>query len=146
VRTKYVVMALVLAVLAVAGVVGLVVLAPTSAPAAAPKQCGKPDEVDIYVHNDAELPQIKAKVLAANPDVVGSVVAQTQQQTFEEFQHMFADQPDLLRTTRPDALPAVVKVWPKAGASASGLGDRLTQQFPPPAEIHRLICHELQQR
>jgi hypothetical protein len=139
------VIALVVGVLAVVGVTGLLVLAPTSTPAAAPKQCGKPDEVDIYVHNDAELPQIKAKVLASNQDV-GSVVAQTQQQTFEEFQRMFADQPDVLKTARPEALPAVVKVWPKAGASASALGDRLTQQFPPPAEIHRLICHELQQR
>jgi hypothetical protein len=34
---------------------------------------------------------------------------------------------------------------PKAGASASALGDRLTQQFPPPAEIHRLLSSELQQ-
>lgn len=144
-RTKYVVMALVLGAVAVVGVAGLVVWAPaaTSTQAAAPKQCVKPDEVDIYLHNDAELPQVQAQVLATHQDVE-SVVTQTQQQTFEEFQRMFADQPDVLKTARAEALPAVVKVRPKPGASASALGDRLTQQFPPPAEIHRLICSELQ--
>ncbi|QUQ65023.1 permease-like cell division protein FtsX [Kutzneria sp. CA-103260] len=142
-RTQYLVMALVLGVVAVAGVAGLAVWSPTLSQTAAPKQCGKADEVDIYLHNDAELPQVRAQVLATHQDVA-SVVTQTQQQTFEEFQRMFADQPDVLKTARPEALPAVVKVWPKAGASASALGDRLTQQFPPPAEIHRLICSELQ--
>jgi len=137
-------MALVLGVVAVVGVTGMVVWAPavTSTQAAAPRQCAQPDEVDIYLHDDADLSQVQAQVLATHQDVE-SVVTQTRQQTFEEFQRMFADQPDVLKTARAEALPAVVKVRPKPGASASALGDRLTRQFPAPAEIHRLICGEL---
>jgi hypothetical protein len=55
----------------------------------------------------------------------------------------FAGQADVLKTGHPDAMPALVKVRPEAGASASALGDILTQQFPSPAEIHRLIRGEL---
>jgi cell division protein FtsX len=144
VRKNYVVMALVLGVVAVAGV-GLLVWSSvtTQARASATQQCGKPDEVDIYLHNDAELPKVQAQVLATHQDVE-SVTTQTKQQSFEEFQHLFADQPDVLKTARAEAMPALVKVRPKAGVSASALGDTLTQQFPSPAEIHRLICNELQ--
>jgi cell division protein FtsX len=144
VRKKYVVMALVLGVVAVVGV-GLLVWSSvtTQAQASGTRQCGKPDEVDIYLHDDAELPQVQAKVLATHQDVE-SVTTQTKQQSFEELQRLFADQPDLLKTARAEAMPALVKVWPKAGLSASALGDKLTQQFPAPAEIHRLICNELQ--
>jgi cell division protein FtsX len=137
-----VVVALVVGVVAMVGVVGLVLWAPNAKPAAAPKQCARPDEIDIYLRDDAELPQVRATVLATHQDVE-SVVTQTRQQTFEEFQRLFADQPDVLKTARPESLPAVVKVRPRTGFPAGALGDRLAQQFPPPAEIHRLICDEL---
>ncbi|MFC0543228.1 permease-like cell division protein FtsX [Kutzneria chonburiensis] len=143
-RTKYTVMALVLGLVAVAGV-GILLWSTTTAPtpAAAPQPCLKPDEVDIYLHNDTDLPQVQAQVLATHQDVE-SVTTQTKQQSYEDFRRMFADQPDVLKTARPDAMPALVKVRPKPGVSASALGDILTRQFPPPAEIHRLICSELQ--
>lgn len=146
VRKKYTVTALVLGVVAVVGV-GLLVWSTLSTQAqnqaAAQQHCVQPDEVDIYLHDDAELPRIQAQVLATHQDVE-SVTTQTKQQSYADFVRMFADQPDVLKTARVDAMPALVKVRPKAGVSAGALGDTLTQQFPPPSEIHRLICSELQ--
>ena len=132
--------ALVLGLVAVSAVVWSFMSVSTQA---ATQQCGKPDEVDIYLHDDADLPGVRDRVLAAHQDVA-SVVAQTKQQSYVEFTHLFADQPDLLKTSRPEAMPALVKVWPKAGVPASALADALTREFPAPAKIERLICHELQ--
>jgi cell division protein FtsX len=139
VRKKYTVMALVLGLVTVAGVGGLLWSTMTASTPAAARQCLKPDEVDIYLHDDADLPQVRA----THQDVE-SVTTQTKQESYADFVRMFADQPDVLKTARPAAMPALVKVRPKAGMSASALGDALTQQFPPPAEIQRLICSELQ--
>jgi cell division protein FtsX len=115
----------------------------TASTLAAAQQCLQPDEVDIYLHNDVDLPQVQAQVLATHQDVE-SVTTQTKQQSYADFLRIFADQADVLKAARPEAMPALVKVRPKTGVSASALGDTLTRQFPPPAEIHRLICSELQ--
>ncbi|GAA3438422.1 hypothetical protein GCM10018954_080380 [Kutzneria kofuensis] len=136
-------MAVALGVAAVVGI-GLMVWSSvtTSTRATGTQRCLKPDEVDIYLHTDDELSQAQAKVRASHPDAESDT--QTKQQSYEEFLQLFKDQPDVLRTARPEAMPAVVKVRPEPGASASALGDALAQEFPPPAEIHRLICSELQ--
>jgi hypothetical protein len=47
----------------------------------------------------------------------------TKQESYADFVRMFADQPDALKTARPDAVPALVKVRPNGGASASALAD-----------------------
>ncbi|MEV6608419.1 permease-like cell division protein FtsX [Kutzneria sp. NPDC051319] len=107
--------ALVLGVVAVVGV-GLLVWSTLTTQvqnqAAAQQQCAQPDEVDIYLHDDAELPKIQAQVLATHQDVE-SVTTQTKQQSYADFARMFADQPDVLKTARVDAMPALVKVRPK---------------------------------
>lgn len=60
-RKKYTVMALVLSLVALAGVGVLLWSALTaSTPAAAPQPCRQPDEVDIYLHNDTDLPHVQA--------------------------------------------------------------------------------------
>ena len=142
-RTKYLVMGAVLGVILVVGV-GLLVLSPwqtVMSTEPSPPRCNKPDQVDIYLKTDDAMTQATAKVRAEHQDA--DVAGQTQQQSYEEFQRLFADQPELLKTTRPESLPAVVKVMPKPGVSASAVADRITKEFPPPAQVERLICSEL---
>lgn len=141
VRKKYVVMAAVLGIVGIAGT-GLVVWSPWSSPQTSARPCVKPDEVDVYFTSDNQMNQAVGQVRAEHPDA--TVTGQTQQQTFEEYKRMFADQPDVLKLARPDGLPAVVKVVPNPGVPAGPVGDALSKQFPPPAKIERLICSELQ--
>ena len=147
VRTKYVLLAVVLGVVVLAGL-GLLVFSPlsivfsSSATPARTHQCGKPDWVEIDLHSDQDMAAAAVKVRADHLDA--DVVEQTQQQSYEEFKRLFADQPELLKIARPESLPAAVKIMPKPGVSAIALADRLTKEFPPPAEVRKYVCSELQ--
>ena len=140
VRKMYVVIILVLAGVALIGVgVVLGLGASTSSQAKPTRQCGKADWVSVYVNTDDEMSQVQAKIRAEGQ--VQSVTGLTKQQTYEQYQRMFADQPELLKLTRPDSLPAEVLVVPAPGVTAGDLADRLRKEFPEAKQVEKYDCN-----
>jgi FtsX extracellular domain len=63
-------------------------------------------------------------------DRIASVATETQQEAYERFKVLFANQPELVELARPQALPASVTLLPADGVYAGDLADALTNEFP----------------
>ncbi|GAB3875765.1 permease-like cell division protein FtsX [Kibdelosporangium lantanae] len=67
--------------------------------------------------------------LRGDPDVT-AIVAETKQQAYERFKKVYADQPELLELTRPEAIRATVALEPAHNTNRQTLIDRLRQTYP----------------
>jgi cell division transport system permease protein len=86
----------------------------------------------IYMNPGATPEQIDAvgAGLDDSPQV-RSVVFYDQEKTFEEFQQLFREQPDLVRTVKPEDLPTSFRVKPKSTDAdvVSSLGDTFGSNY-----------------
>lgn len=64
-------------------------------------------------------PEQERAVAAALEDIegVGRIVHLDRDATYEEFQRLFADQPELFESSRPEGLPTSYRVWSEPGAT-----------------------------
>lgn len=69
-------------------------------------------EVSIFLRNDITEDQQKALAdqLKSDPLVKQPVTFETKSQAYEKFKQQFKDAPDLIKATKPDALPASFRV------------------------------------
>ena len=61
---------------------------------------------------------------------IASVETETQQEAYERFKQVFAEQPELVELARPEALPASVTLLPADGLYPGDLVDALTDELP----------------
>lgn len=136
------------AVLIVAGVVTIVVLVnrgEEDGPAVAgPGTCtenGQRAQVIAYFDGpnaDAEM-QAAADSLRGR-DLVAAVGTETRQRAFERFKEIFKDQPELVKLTRPEALPASVWVLPSRRVQPGDLAASLRTDLPEADDIRSDAC------
>jgi hypothetical protein len=84
--------------------------------------------IRIYTNTDADMQRI-AQTLGGDPRAAG-VFTRTKEESYTEYQRVFADQPSLLNIARPEALPAEIDVLPAAHLDAARFADQLRAQFP----------------
>ncbi|WP_116205195.1 permease-like cell division protein FtsX [Amycolatopsis circi] len=84
--------------------------------------------VTVTLKTDAEMAAV-ARALRGDPRVLRSYT-ETRQEAYARFRRIFANQPDLLKTTGADAMPASVIVVPKDQTAIAGIAGQLRVQFP----------------
>ncbi|MEV7555104.1 permease-like cell division protein FtsX [Amycolatopsis sp. NPDC089917] len=58
------------------------------------------------------------------------VLTETKAESYERFKKIFANQPELVKLTTPDALPAAVHLVPVAGTDPEAWANELRRRFP----------------
>jgi hypothetical protein len=136
------VVAVALVVLIAAGVVvGLLLTGNGSAPITAPPftppaSAGRSvctEQVRISVVSDDRALQVAD--IVRDDEQVNAVMVETQQQSYEEFEREFQDEPTLAALGRPEALPAVVWVRPAPDVDLRALADALRRQVPDASDV-----------
>jgi cell division transport system permease protein len=86
-------------------------------------------ELEIFMNVNATQGQIDAlnRSLAADKDVRSSRFL-TKQDAYNEFKRLFHDQPDLVQTTSPSALPPSFRVAPQKAELTQTVADRYSNQ------------------
>jgi len=84
--------------------------------------------VTVMLDTDAQMAAV-ARALRGDPRVLRAYT-ETKQEGYARVSTMFADQPDLLEMTGPDAMPASVTVMPKDPADTEKIADQFRVQFP----------------
>ncbi|HET6287905.1 MAG TPA: permease-like cell division protein FtsX [Amycolatopsis sp.] len=82
----------------------------------------------IYAETDEAMRAI-AQALREEPKA-RRVLTETKKEAYERFKKLFANDPELVRLTRPDVLPADVHLLPVAGTDFPALADELRRRFP----------------
>lgn len=102
------------------------------------EQCGAhPEQLVVRLDTDAEMEAVAARL--RNDDRVDAVSTQTKMQAYERFKYVFANQPDLVKLARPEALPA--SVWAEVrGPLRAELADQLRSEFPDAQEVKTDAC------
>lgn len=62
-------------------------------------------------------------------DRIAWVKTETQQEAYQRFKEIFAEQPELLELARPEVLPASVTLLPAEGVYPGDLADAITDEF-----------------
>ncbi|WP_074975729.1 permease-like cell division protein FtsX [Amycolatopsis regifaucium] len=88
--------------------------------------CGK--RLMISAETDEAMRAI-AQALREEPKA-RRVLTETKKESYERFKKLFANDPELVRLTRPEVLPAVVHLLPVAGTDFPALADELRRRFP----------------
>ncbi|MCP2163791.1 permease-like cell division protein FtsX [Goodfellowiella coeruleoviolacea] len=94
------------------------------------------DHVALYFPGDEQMSRAAAS-LAGDQQVL-KVYTETRQQTYERFQEMFENQPELRDAAGPDSLPATITAVPVDPASAEDLANRLRGQFTEATEVEAI--------
>lgn len=84
--------------------------------------------VTVRLGTDAEMAAV-AQALRGDPRILRSYT-ETRQEAYARFRRIFANQPELLKTTGVDAMPASVVVVPKDQTAVAGVAGQLRAQFP----------------
>ncbi|GHE99742.1 hypothetical protein GCM10017786_36200 [Amycolatopsis deserti] len=88
-------------------------------------------QVTVYFNSRNPDPAMSAAADQLRGDArFASVRGQTRQEGWAEFQRIFADQPDLLSKSRPEALPASVILMTRADTTAEQVAPEIRQRFP----------------
>jgi hypothetical protein len=95
-------------------------------PLAGHRFCG--GSIRIYTNTDADMLRI-ARTLGEDSRSAG-VFTRTKQESYAEYQRVFADQPSMLTAVRPEALPAEVDVLPATHLDLARFADQLRAEFP----------------
>jgi len=123
VKVRVVIVAAILG--AAAAVTTVLLLNRDSTDTAAPRLCL---EIDIFFKADADMTRA-ADRLKTDPDVT-KLVVETKQQSFERYKQLFANQPELLKLARLEAMPARVGLEPAHNMNRQALIDKLKPMFP----------------
>ncbi|WP_409465073.1 permease-like cell division protein FtsX [Amycolatopsis sp. GA6-003] len=86
------------------------------------------DTVTVNLKTDAEMTAV-ARALRGDSRVLRSYT-ETQQEAYARFRRIFANQPELLRMTGADAMPASVVVVPKDQNATADIAGQFRVQFP----------------
>lgn len=105
---------------------------PSGFPSLTPEQYDKcVREVSVHFDGDAPDYQMQAAVdKLRNDSRFDSAHGRTQQETYQEFKRLFADDPELVSLTRPESLPATVILTVRPGTTAKQLEKPLQEEFP----------------
>jgi cell division protein FtsX len=90
-------------------------------------------EINVFFGTDEDMARA-ADRLRTDEDVL-KVATETKQQMFEWFRHAYADQPELVELTRPEAIPARVGVKPVRNVDHNALATRLREMFSPDGDV-----------
>jgi cell division transport system permease protein len=86
-------------------------------------------ELEVFMNVDATTGQIKSMTRAlANDKDVRSAKFLTKEDAYEQFKKLFADQPDLVQTTEPAALPSSFRVAPMKAELTETVANRYQSQ------------------
>ncbi|MFC3448983.1 permease-like cell division protein FtsX [Amycolatopsis speibonae] len=85
-------------------------------------------ELVVYIETDEGMTRA-AQALRDDPKA-RRVLTETKAEAYERFKKIFADRPELVKLTTPDALPAVLHLVPVAGTDPEAWANELRQRFP----------------
>jgi cell division protein FtsX len=146
-RKTWLLLAAVVAVLAVGAVVTVLIVGSDDEPdrpAARLSDCTRPDRQLLVVFDgntaDADM-RTAATALRGDPDIAVSETL-TRKQNWTRFQKAFADQPELARLARPEALPATIWLLPADTMEPENLAARLRQDIPEADDVDTAPCDE----
>lgn len=101
---------------------------------------GRQSIITIYFNPPDPDPAARAEAEKLRTDQrISALGFEDQQHAFERFKVIFKDQPELVKLTRPEALPASVWVHPSDLISLDELTDQLRRELPS-AEIKPITC------
>jgi hypothetical protein len=150
-RSRLVVGLVILIVLVVAGAVVAFVLTRTgdnadAPPLAGPGTCasnGGRDQVIAYFTSPGADDKAHRAVESLRSDRrIAAMAMEDQQHAFERFKEVFKDQPELVRLTRIEAVPAALWVLPAANLTNDELAAQLRNDLSEANEIRAAACHE----
>jgi hypothetical protein len=98
------------------------------------------DRVLLYLDGDDVMTRA-ASAIADDPQIA-KIYTQTTQQADERFRRIFADQPEILESTGPNVLGAVVHVVPSSRVGVRDLADRLRTRFPEAKKVDPIVHDE----
>ena len=92
----------------------------------------------IYFDTDEEM-TATAERLRDEPGVASVTVA-TKAENFEHFKEMFADQPELVKLARVEAIPASIQLLPARRIDPDRLIDQVGDVLPAGADAQTIPC------
>ncbi|MGH3759823.1 permease-like cell division protein FtsX [Actinophytocola sp.] len=128
-------------VLVGAAVVVFVLTGSPQPAAAGPDACSSgpgPQQVVVYFDEDAEM-RTAAKKLRDDDRIVG-LDTETKRETWERFKAIFADQPELVKLARPEAMPASLWLLPAEGTTPADLADQMRDELPKADSVKGVPC------
>lgn len=128
-------------VLAGAAVVTFVLVdSPEPAAAAGPDACSTsgPQQVIAYFENDADLRAAARKL--RDDDRIAARDTQTKREAFARFKILFADQPELVKLARPEAMPASLWLLPAEGTTPADLVEWVRDTLPVVDSVATVRC------
>jgi len=95
---------------------------------------------DLLANFDTDDEMTAAAARLREEPEVASITAHTKAENYEKFKEVFADDPELVANTPPEALPASVEMKPVDDADPNALRDRIHEKYS--AEVEVLPCPE----
>lgn len=90
---------------------------------------GRQTVIAFFDGDDPDSAMRQAAEALDEDDRIDWVRTETQQEAYERFKEIFAEQPDLVEMARPEALPASVTLLPAEGVYPGDLADAITGKF-----------------
>lgn len=107
---------------------------PELTPEAIQRSCldpgGKQTVIASFTGPDPDAVMRQAAKKLDGDERIASVEAETQQEAYERFKQIFAQQPELVELARPEAMPASLTLLPADGLYPGDLADALTDELP----------------
>lgn len=94
--------------------------------------------VIVYFETDEEMTAAD-RTLRADQQIAATAPS-TKAENFERFKELFADQPELVKIARVEAIPASVAVLPAQDVDLDGLADRLRAKYPGEDTVEPRSC------
>lgn len=98
---------------------------------------GKQTVIAYFDGNDPNPAMRRAAEALREDDQIAWVRTETRQEAYRRFQEIFADEPELAKLARPEAMPASVTLLPADGVYPGDVADAITDEF---AEIESLAA------
>lgn len=97
------------------------------------------DHLVVYVETDEQMIELADTV--HNDQRARKVFTETKREAYERFLQIFKDQPELVRSARPEALPASVTIVPTDNVDLRGWADQL-RTLPAVEKVQPMITAE----
>ena len=91
---------------------------------------GKQTVVAYFDRPDPDAAMLQAAEELDGDERIASVETETQQETYEQFKKNFAQQPELVKLARQEAMPASLTLLPADGLHPGDLADALLDELP----------------
>jgi hypothetical protein len=127
-------------VLAGAAVVTFVLVDSPKPAAAGPDACSTsgPQQVIAYFEDDAGMRAAAGKL--RDDDRIATLDTETKREAVERFKILFADQPELVKLVRPEAMPASLWLLPAEGTTPADLVERVRDELPAVDSVAVVRC------